>query len=81
VTYRLFGAGVAGMPLRSFPVGEGWAVADVAAVVSVDPPIVSYSYWATGLTPEQVTAAGAVAARALGFDVEILAAAIESPWE
>lgn len=81
VTYRLSGATVDGMPLRSFPVDDGWAVADVAAVLSSDPPVVSYSYWAHGLAPERVASAGVDAARARGFDAEVLAVDLDSPWE
>jgi hypothetical protein len=82
VTFELFDAPVDGMPLRSLPVGESWAVADVAAVLDPgreDPrrQVVCYSFWASGCTIEALTESARVRAASLGFSVRVLDARVD----
>lgn len=83
VTYEITGGPVDGMPLRSLPVGDGWASADVSSTLSADPgpQIVSYSYWARGVPPHAVGEAGVVRAAALGFTARVLEVSAESLWD
>lgn len=83
VTYEFTGAPVDGMPLRSLPVGDGWASADVCSTLSSDTEcrIVSYSYWARGVPPRAVGEAGVLRAAALGFTARVLDVVTESLWD
>lgn len=90
VTYKLSGNGDGGMPLRSFPVGEGWAVADVSATSNTGEgwaiETYTYNHYGEGVEvteeiAESVAEAGRRRGIGLGLEVEVLSCEIGSPYE
>ena len=83
VTFELSGAPHDGMPLRSFAVGDSWAVADVSSTLDADPTgavqVVCYSYWAPGCRVEDVVSSAVRRAAELGFTARVLDAREEPP--
>lgn len=87
VTFDLVGAPFDGMPLRSFAVGDAWAVCDVASVLGAglepwsteNPPrqTVCYSYRAPGVSPGDLVAAALLRATRLGFSATVLDVTVE----
>lgn len=83
VTYEIEGADRYGMPLRSLPVGDRWATADICSTLGVagNVEVVSYSYWAAGIEPQELARAGVLRAQALGLKATVIDSVLESPWE
>lgn len=83
VTFELAGAPHDGMPLRSFAVGDAWAVADVSSTLDArctgagDVQVVCYSYWAPGCRAEDVVSSAVRLAAELGFTARVLDAHAE----
>lgn len=83
VTFELAGAPHDGMPLRSFAVGDAWAVADVSSTLDAwragagDVQVVCYSYWAPGCRTEDVVSSALRLAAELGFTARVLDSHVE----
>jgi len=90
VTYKLSGNTEGHMPLRSFPVGEGWAVADVSATLNTGAgwaiEVYTYNHYGQGVEvaeglAESVAESGKRRGIGLGLEVEVLSCEIGSHYE